>query len=96
MAEGDDQQVIETGNWMMDALLKPGSSMSPLALGFLDKIFYVLFLCIIFLMWLTDFTNLHTYIFMFLACGLFASVKFFVSELKNVQAAAPGQERKDK
>mmetsp|Transcript_570 Transcript_570/g.1439 ORF Transcript_570/g.1439 Transcript_570/m.1439 type:complete len:95 (+) Transcript_570:211-495(+) len=92
----DAQAPIQTGNWMVDALLKPGSSTSATTLGFLDKIFYILFLCILFLMWLTDFANMHTYIFMFLACGLFASIKFFVSELKNVQTQTPEQAEKDK
>ena len=37
--------------------------------------------------WLKDFGDIHTYIFMFLAIGLFLSVKFFVSELKKAQAS---------
>mmetsp|Transcript_68107 Transcript_68107/g.168278 ORF Transcript_68107/g.168278 Transcript_68107/m.168278 type:complete len:108 (-) Transcript_68107:316-639(-) len=86
-AAGGDAQSMATGNWLVDALLKPGSSTSKTALGILDKILFLLFLCILFLMWLTDFKNVHTYVFMLLAIGLFASVKFFISELRSAQAA---------
>lgn len=52
-----------------------------------SKIFVLLFICILFLMWLTDFKNIHTYIFFLLAIGLLASIKFFISELRAGQAA---------
>ena len=42
---------IETGNWLLDAILKPGSSMSSGTLSFLDKVFYLLFASILFLMY---------------------------------------------
>jgi hypothetical protein len=35
-------------------------------------------------MWLTDFKNIHTYIFMGLALCLLGSIKFFVSELRAI------------
>ena len=38
-------------------------------------------------MYLTDFGNMHTYIFMALAFGLFFSIKYFVKELRLVQEA---------
>ncbi len=50
-----------------------------------SKVFYLLFATIFFLMWLTDFTNIHTYVFIFLALGLYFSVRFFVTELKKAQ-----------
>ena len=50
-AEGkEDELVIETGNWFLDSILRPGSSTSTGTLSFLHKIFYVLFACIFFLM----------------------------------------------
>lgn len=59
-----------------------------------SKIFYLLFICIMFLMWLTDFGNMHTYIFFGLAVCLFASIKYFVTELRKVQAAEGGAQGK--
>ena len=34
-----------------------------------------------------DFQDIHTFVFLFLAVGLFLSVKFFVNELRAAQAA---------
>jgi hypothetical protein len=34
-----------------------------------------------------DFQDIHTFVFLFLAIGLFLSVKFFVNELRNAQAS---------
>lgn len=51
-----------------------------------SKVFYLLFASILFLMWMTDFGNIHTYVFIFLALGLYFSVRFFVAELKKAQA----------
>eukprot|EP00918_Siedleckia_nematoides_P096671 GHVU01212073.1.p1 GENE.GHVU01212073.1~~GHVU01212073.1.p1 ORF type:complete len:212 (-),score=39.36 GHVU01212073.1:306-908(-) len=76
-----------TGSWVLDAILQPGSSVSTGTLSFLDKVFVALFCCIFGLMWLTGGQEFHTYVFLFLAAGLFASVKFFVAELKRAQAA---------
>ena len=46
----EGETTLETGNWLLDAILKPGSSVSKGTLSFLDKVFYLLFASIIFLM----------------------------------------------
>mmetsp|Transcript_69836 Transcript_69836/g.145626 ORF Transcript_69836/g.145626 Transcript_69836/m.145626 type:complete len:156 (-) Transcript_69836:251-718(-) len=84
--EKSENETFETGNWMLDALLRPGSSVSRGTLSFLNKVFYLLFSSIMFLMWLTEFGNIHTYVFMFLAMGLYFSVRFFVTELQKAKA----------
>eukprot|EP00960_Hanusia_phi_P030122 748399-Hanusia_phi.AAC.2 len=88
------------GAWLVEWLMTPGSSMSAGMQKLLNNVFIALFLCIMFLMWLTSFGNIHTYIFFMLALGLFFSVRFFISELTKAQAAglidinAPNAERK--
>jgi hypothetical protein len=37
--------------------------------------------------WMKDFQDIHTFVFLFLAIGLFLSVKFFVNELRAAQAS---------
>jgi len=59
-----------------------------------SKIFVLLFICIIFLMWMTNFVNVHTYVFFGLAVCLYFSIKFFVRELRAVQAAEGNPETK--
>mmetsp|Transcript_48290 Transcript_48290/g.110005 ORF Transcript_48290/g.110005 Transcript_48290/m.110005 type:complete len:108 (+) Transcript_48290:50-373(+) len=83
MADAAAAQDGGTGNWLFDALLKPGSASSPGMMAFLDKVFILLLLSIAFLIWHSGFTNIHPWIFLFLALGLMASVRYFVAELRK-------------
>ena len=57
-----DAAGFETGNWFLDTILKPGSSMSSGTLSFLDKVFYLLFACIVFLMCVHLQSSLSTFL----------------------------------
>jgi hypothetical protein len=55
MSDADEQKENAavnpgTGSWLLDTILKPGSSVSAPTLAFLDKVFYILFASILFLM----------------------------------------------
>ncbi|KAI9001130.1 hypothetical protein BD414DRAFT_532908 [Trametes punicea] len=65
-------------------ILRPGSSLSPTFLVILDGAFALLFLVLLSLFILT-WWNVHLLLLMVIECCLWASVKWFVYELRQAQ-----------
>ncbi|GLB33606.1 putative ER protein Pkr1 [Lyophyllum shimeji] len=63
-------------------ILKPGSSLNPTFLAILDAAFVALFLVFVGLAFATS-GNFHIFALMAIELALWASVKWFVNELKN-------------
>ncbi|KAJ7095195.1 hypothetical protein B0H15DRAFT_828470 [Mycena belliarum] len=74
MAENDE------GSFFAD-VLKPGSSLQPQFILILDTAFVSLFCILILLVVLTG--SLHVYALIAIELALWASVKWFVNELRN-------------
>ncbi|KAF9481966.1 hypothetical protein BDN70DRAFT_875589 [Pholiota conissans] len=64
-------------------ILKPGSSLHPTFLVIVDCAFLLLLLVFITLIFLTN-GNLHVFALIAIELGLWASVKWFVNELKKL------------
>ncbi|KAF5387773.1 hypothetical protein D9615_000212 [Tricholomella constricta] len=75
-------------------ILKPGSSLSPTFLVILDGAFVSLFLVFVVLAFLTS-GNLHIFALMAIELALWASVKWFVNELKNTPMPVEEQDKGD-
>ncbi|KAL5530197.1 hypothetical protein ACEPAF_6454 [Sanghuangporus sanghuang] len=71
-------------------LLKPGSSLHPTFLRILDAAFATLLAIFISLLYLLS-GNVHIIFLIGIELCLWASVKWFVNELKRVQAQQTGQ-----
>jgi len=63
-------------------ILKPGSSLNPTFLLILDGTFALLLVVLLSLSYLTS-GNFHIFALTFIELALWASVKWFVNELKN-------------
>ncbi|RXW25804.1 hypothetical protein EST38_g31 [Candolleomyces aberdarensis] len=79
-------------------ILKPGSSLNASFLAIVDGTFAALFVILAILAFLTS-GNIHIFALMLIELGLWASVKWFVSELKKARAeganGAEAEEKKD-
>ncbi|KAF8076186.1 hypothetical protein FPV67DRAFT_1664480 [Lyophyllum atratum] len=73
-------------------ILKPGSSLHPTFLAILDAVFAFLFLVFIALAFVTS-GNPHIFALMVIELALWASVKWFVNELKNTPIPVEEQDR---
>ncbi|KXN87861.1 V-type ATPase assembly factor PKR1 [Leucoagaricus sp. SymC.cos] len=75
-------------------ILQPGSSLNSTFLYFLDGAFVALFLVFIMLAFVTS-GNPHIFALMFIELALWASVKWFVHELKRSREEPSTPEKKD-
>jgi len=75
-------------------ILKPGSSLNPTFLAVLDVAFISLFLVFVALAFVTS-GNLHIFVLMVIELALWASVKWFVNELKNTSIAVEEQDKEE-
>ncbi|EAU84594.1 hypothetical protein CC1G_00113 [Coprinopsis cinerea okayama7 len=82
-------------------ILKPGSSLQPTFLAIVDGAFAVLLVILLSLAFLTS-GNPHIFALIFIELALWASVKWFVNELKKMPPAQPqggdgqtGESKKD-
>ncbi|KAF9468932.1 hypothetical protein BDZ94DRAFT_1244957 [Collybia nuda] len=75
-------------------ILKPGSSLNPTFLAILDGAFAILFCVFLGLAYLTS-GNPHIFALMGIELGLWASVKWFISELHKTSMVVDGGDRKE-
>jgi len=73
-------------------MLKPGSSLNPAFLAVVDAAFVSLFLVFVGLAFVTS-GNFHIFALMAIELALWASVKWFVNELKNTPVAMDDQNK---
>ncbi|KAJ2933476.1 hypothetical protein H1R20_g3605, partial [Candolleomyces eurysporus] len=91
----DAESGLET---FFNNILKPGSSLNTSFLAIVDGTFASLFVILAILAFLTS-GNLHIFALILIELGLWASVKWFVSELKKARAEVAketeAEEKKD-
>ncbi|KAF4619211.1 hypothetical protein D9613_005600 [Agrocybe pediades] len=75
-----------TSGSFFSKILQPGSSLHPTFLLLVDCAFALLFVVFIIMAFLTS-GNFHVFALMFIEACLWASVKWFVNELKNIHAS---------
>ncbi|KAH6915159.1 hypothetical protein BKA70DRAFT_1420102 [Coprinopsis sp. MPI-PUGE-AT-0042] len=87
----EDEGTISTGEdslaTFFDNILKPGSSLNPTFLAILDGAFAFLFFILGFLAFFT--WNIHVFFLIGIELALWASVKWFVNELKQLPPPQP-------
>nr|GAT53951.1 predicted protein [Mycena chlorophos] len=76
-----DASTTDGGFWA--DILKPGSSLQPQFIAILDGAFVSLLAILLALLFLTSGQNIHFYFLILITLGLWASVKWFVHELRN-------------
>ncbi|KAF8219975.1 hypothetical protein L208DRAFT_1336477 [Tricholoma matsutake] len=83
MASSVQNEEVETEESFINTILKPGSSLNPTFLAVLDGAFACLFSVLLVLAFLTS-GNIHVFVLLGIEFSLWASVKWFVNELKNI------------